>query len=582
LETQIFKISEKKIILRVNNKICDTPEELLRSKLFKVFLKKAINFLYSNNSSLLNIFPQGDIKSFNIDLLIKVFLYLLKIEGSDVSKILTESKTFFKDTERFNDFVEFLYNYWRSFDRFIICTSEIYEMDKKPYRVFNVTIENLTHLVRQIYRDIQENITGKHPSIYRQVIAGAEIATITSNRYKVNLPETARKLLSVPVIRQILLNPPLILNPPMNKRSGIFTKINVNPLESISINPNEWVMYPAKVGNLLIFIYFHDKFLELGLSLCNLFELAENEDLSLKPDGIFVYGVPGNKLDSLSEFPTVFYDDIDNEMLIGAIPNRDEFGYFGYLKKMTLTLHNIRLIKNGILPFHGALVKINLKDNKEITVLIVGDSGAGKSETLEAFRMLGQEFIREMIIISDDMGSIQLDKNGRPIGYGTEIGAFVRLDDLQPGYAFGQIDRTIIMNPSQTNARAILPVTTYSNIVQGYPIDIILYANNYEEVNEKCPIIEQFSNKDDALRVFREGAVMSKGTTTSTGLIHNYFANIFGPPQYKKLHEQIADHYFRHFFENNIFVGQIRTRLGLSGWETKGPIEAAKALLQLI
>ncbi len=35
------------------------------------------------------------------------------------------------------------------------------------------------------------------------------------------------------------------------------------------------------------------------------------------------------------------------------------------------------------------------------------------------------------------------------------------------------------------------------------------------------------------LDIFREGAVMSKGTTTSSGLVHSYFANIFGPPEYK-------------------------------------------------
>ncbi|MDZ7821174.1 MAG: hypothetical protein U5N26_04820 [Candidatus Marinimicrobia bacterium] len=46
------------------------------------------------------------------------------------------------------------------------------------------------------------------------------------------------------------------------------------------------------------------------------------------------------------------------------------------------------------------------------------------------------------------------------IGCGTETGAFVRLDDLQPGYAFGQLDRSIIMSPGKINSRILLPVTT--------------------------------------------------------------------------------------------------------------------------
>jgi energy-coupling factor transporter ATP-binding protein EcfA2 len=266
---------------------------------------------------------------------------------------------------------------------------------------------------------------------------------------------------------------------------------------------------------------------------------------------------------------------------VAAAPNRDEFGYFGYLKKMTLTLHNIKMMKAGLLPFHGALVKIVL-NQKASTVLIVGDTGAGKSETLEAFRVLGDAYIQDMIIVADDMGAIQIDADGDVIGYGTEVGAFVRLDDLQPGYAFGQIDRAIIMSPSQINARAVLPVTTYANVVKGHKIDLVLYANNYEEIDQEHPIIERFSQQADAIRVFRSGAVMSKGTTTSTGLVHSYFANIFGPPEYQELHETLAERYFERFFSKGVFVGQIRTRLGIAGWETKGPEDAAKALIGVI
>ena len=75
---------------------------------------------------------------------------------------------------------------------------------------------------------------------------------------------------------------------------------------------------------------------------------------------------------------------------------------------------------------------------------------------------------------------------------------------------------------------------------------------------------------------------MSKGTTTSTGIVHSYFANIFGPPQYKDLHEELAEKFFTTFFLNNLFVGQMRTRLGIPGWERKGPFDAAKELLDLL
>jgi hypothetical protein len=180
------------------------------------------------------------------------------------------------------------------------------------------------------------------------------------------------------------------------------------------------------------------------------------------------------------------------------------------------------------------------------------------------------------------MGSIELDAKDCPVGYGTEIGAFLRLDDLQPGYAFGHLDRSIIMNPSQVNARIVFPVTKFETIIQGHKIDYILYANNYEEIDNEHPVIEKFDTAEWALDIFREGAVMSKGTTTSIGLVHSYFANIFGPPEYRCIHEAIAAKFFASFFRNKIFVGQMRTRLGIPGYESSGPHEAALELLRII
>jgi hypothetical protein len=440
----------------------------------------------------------------------------------------------------------------------------------------------LTHLIRTVYRHVQENITGSHPNVYRQVPAGAEMAVISLPKNIAYGAEKYNKLNSVPVIRQMLIYPPLVIQQPMNKRTGHFKLIKENPIDLIDLTSGDWICYPAKVGKLLIIIYFHLEFFELGFSMCNLFELADDIALEKKPDALFIYGAPGSVLDGLSNYATVFCDDAENGIFVGAIPNRPEFGYFGYLKKMILTLHNSIVMKVGNMPFHGALVKILLQGNKEATILLMGDTGAGKSETLEAFRVLGEKHIRELTIIADDMGSIELDKDGNAIGYGTEIGAFLRLDDLQPGYAFGHLDRSIIMNPSQVNARIVFPVTKFDTVILGHKIDYILYANNYEEIDAEHPVIEKFSSSEWALDIFREGAVMSKGTTTSSGLVHSYFANIFGPPEYKDVHEKIAARFFAAFFKKNVFVGQMRTRLGIPGYESTGPRDAATELLRII
>ena len=132
------------------------------------------------------------------------------------------------------------------------------------------------------------------------------------------------------------------------------------------------------------------------------------------------------------------------------------------------------------------------------------------------------------------------------------------------------------------NARVVMPVTRYEYVMQGTPVDCLLYANNYEEVDETHPVIERFDHVDEALDVFRRGAVMSKGTTTSKGLVQTYFANIFGPEQFKDMHEELAGKYFKEMFNQNIYVGQMRTMLGIPGQEMSGPHLSAEALLDLI
>ncbi len=583
MNTHSYEIVGKKIIIRIHDMICENASELLNNQLFKDVLEMAVGELLKRNSYLLKIFRDGQITDKTYNRLIQCLIVLATDDDSPQSKKdLPEYSDFLADRSLFNDFVEYIYNFWRQYDRFILCDSMGRNWDKRPYRTFNATIGQLTHLIRGIYRDIQEAVTGDHPRIYRQVAAGAEMATISVSHVVPFFDKKYEILNATSMIRQVLINPPLILNPPMNKRKGSFIKIDKNPMEVVNIQEGDWLCYPAKVGTLTILVYFHKYFIDLGLSLCNLFQLANDEDLMKKPDAIYFFGVDENALDGLAKFPTVFFEDVKNDLLVAAVPRRDEFGYFGYLKKMILTLHNIIMMKRGRLPFHGALVKMILKGDKVRTILFVGDTGAGKSETLAALREIAGDQIQDLFVVADDMGSLEINQKGEVIGYGTEIGAFLRLDDLSPGYALGQIDRAIIMSANQVNARIVLPVTSYDNVIKGHRVDYVLYANNYESIDGDHPIIEKFDELKKAYEVFKEGTVMSKGTTATEGIVHTYFVNIFGPLQYKELHEKLAWEYFQAFFDKGIFVGQVRTRLGLKGFERTGPEEAAQCLIDII
>jgi hypothetical protein len=115
------------------------------------------------------------------------------------------------------------------------------------------------------------------------VAAGAEMAAIACPAHIPYPSELYEKLNAIPVIRQVLFYPPLVLNQLNNTREGKFEKIHENPLGRFDLKRDEWLCYPVKAGDLLVMVYFSEKFFEMGLSLCNLFEIASDADLKRKP-----------------------------------------------------------------------------------------------------------------------------------------------------------------------------------------------------------------------------------------------------------------------------------------------------------
>jgi len=585
MNSKQFVKEGSQIIIHTTGHVCSYTRELLSSDVFAQIVKLYIDHLIEQDSPLWERLGLGG-DSDGQNKIVTLLKILAQNRLEEVCSLLEYAQPFLEAQKRkaLLEFTEELYNFWRAFDRFMVVHDEAgpSSYDRRPYRSFNDTIEVLTHVVRSTYRDICENISGDHPRIYRQVAAGCNVGLIAVPR-EFKCPAQYSTLKPVTrFIRQVWIAPPMIIDPPMNTRTGQFEKVATNPLDHVTVNDSEFLCYPAQVGPLVVFVYLHQSFIGLGCALANLFELASDEMIAQGPDAIYVFGADPAQMEVFGASQTVFHDDTENNLLIAAVPRQQKFGYFGYLKKMILTLHNIAMMKRGYMPYHGAYVRIVLKNGRHANILLMGDTAAGKSESIEAFRILGKDLIREMKIIADDMGSLKVAETGAVQGYGTEIGAFVRLDDLQQGYAFGQIDRAIIMSPQKVNARVVLPVTTMNEVLHGYEVDYILYANNYEQVDADHDIIEKLPTSAEAQAIFRAGAAMSKGTTTATGLVHSYYANIFGAPQYRQLHEALAEKTFDAAFKAGIFVGQIRTRLGIAGYESKGPEAAASALLKII
>jgi hypothetical protein len=589
-------VDDRQVVMHTAGAVCASTQELVESAAFARVLGRYVRHLESHDPAVLDDLglDRGGDLDFGRDDRAGVgdprharLLDLLRLLANNplerVARTGVGGAGLLARRDRLHEFVEGLYDFWRHWDRFLIVRAEVAVVpgDARPLRGFTDTVETLGQLVRTLYRNVAQHVTGSRPRVYRQVAAGAEMGVYVAP-LKWPAPARYRELLAgIPFVRHLLMYPPMLLDPPATTRSGVFSEVADNPLDGLTLRREEWLCYPALVGRLVVFVYFHQSFAGLGLSLANLFEVASDEEIAAGPDAVYLYGVPPAALARYGELPTVFHDDQDSRLLVAAVPLEDRFGYFGYLKKMVLTLHNVAVMDRGLMPFHGAYTRLALAGGRAASVLVIGDTATGKSETLEALRVAGGDRIREVRIIADDMGSLEVAADGRLLGYGTEIGAFVRLDDLQQGYAFGRLDRAVIMSPNRVNARVVLPVTTLEDVLRGYHVDYLLYANNHEAVDDGHPVLERL-DEERALAVFAAGTAMSKGTTTATGLTHSMFANPFGAAQRPEQHERLARETFAAAFRAGVFVGQLRTQLGLPGMGVAGPRAAAEALLATI
>ena len=482
------------------------------------------------------------------------------ISDSDLTKVILEvlanDLTNVINPNGLYHIVESIYDFWRDYKRYLFSDLSVsYVINETNFHdIFN----NFNRMVLDMYRRVCLNLGVKF-NIMRELPAGgnAFILLNRTNHYVYN------ELKDIPVLHSIVFRPPFVVNSKSNKRKGIFPIIDTNPVEGL--DKEGFYCYPILVGKKRVFVYFKDRYMSLALALSNLFE-HDDEYKNNKPDIVILFG--SNTKEG------IYYDSL-NDVHVASLIERDEIDYFGYMKKIILTAYNIEMISVGGLPIHGACVSLTLKDHRQKNIILIGDSGAGKSETLEALRQVASDYVVDMTTIFDDMGTLLIEDNVMK-AYGTEIGAFVRTDDLENGYTYKVFDRAIFMNPSLSNARIVLPISSYDDITTGINIDYILYANNYEESANK---IRLFDNVASALEVFKKGARVAKGTTGETGLVTTFFANPFGPVQLEEETNVLLDKYFNYFFDNNIKVGEIYTGLALENG-AENPIYAATELLK--
>ena len=563
-----YVIGKRQVLINFSEVFCKTEVEVLNSECFAEvwakFVKTCKKHQKQEMLKVLKLFakPETDY--------IKLFKLLLGFSVEEIKAMNPFYNLALDHAYEIYDLVENFYDYWRKLERYAVVYSKA-SIDGIESTTFISAQSEFNSLVLKTYRAISQKLYGKKFSIYRQLPAGINAALLISkHKWMDNLDQYAF-LAKSEAIEQILIRPPFISYSDKNKRTGTYQEVYENPINLFKdkFKASEYYCYPAMVGSALTYVYFHRDYLAHGITLCNLFEFVPlSECKGKKPELLYIFGAD-------IDGDSVFYHDKENEIYVGVAPHNETIDYFGYMKKMLLTLYNVKMIDNGNLPLHGACVHITMKNGSTKNIVIIGDSGAGKSESLEALAFCAGDNISNQLTIFDDMGTFKM-VDGKILAYGTEIGAFVRLDDMASGYAYNEMDRAIFMNPDKVNSRLVIPVATYLQIMAGYEVDMVLYANNYDEECESELVF--FSDKEEAKKVFIRGARKAKGTTQEIGLVESFFANPFGPVQRETQTRVIIDKFFDGLYEAGIPVGQLHTKLAVVGMEHEGPAKAAKKL----
>lgn len=465
--------------------------------------------------------------------------------------------------------VEELYSFYRSLLRVTVIN---YNNSKIAGNEFKMIDSHLNDLVREAYRVVEEKLQGYPNQTYRQVNAGSN-ASMLVQTHDWPIPEGYDQLRDIDFIDTVMLRPPMMMHTKSNKREGVFSAVDENPIKRFHGQKGQWYCYPAKIGESLAYIYFNVDYLVNGIALSNLFQLARPDEVQgQKPDLILLFG-----LKETEGMVSHYCHDTANDIWVGEVPYTDKTTYFGYMKKMCLTLHNLHQIYSGRLPIHGSMLRVRFTNGKEKNVVFFGDSGAGKSESIEAMQEIADDKIVDMETIFDDMGSFAIGEDGKVYAQGTETGAFVRLDDLSSAVAFNNMDRGVYLNPELSNARVIIPADAYENIIKHHPIDMWVYANNYDDKVG----IHRFDNEDEAKKVFVAGKRKALGTTDEVGMSTTFFANPFGPVQEEEKTKPIIDKIFNKLFNNGVYVGEVYTHLG-NDKSKEALQESARELLDVL
>ncbi len=476
---------------------CSTPEQLLKSRAFSRYLKiykQAFTGELDKRSGVSQNEAQHK-SAFIKDLSARDFINVLNREAHNCPDTLESDRSIVR-------FLDGAFHHFRNtgYSRLVRLQNDVMvpggetpetvkdKVTDKANSLSELLLETRRHLLNKV--GLEQGVRRSYGLDPSPNVTSGEI----SGHY-INLPGDYHELAHVPLTIAAEIQTGVDYTTPSNKRALPFYELQHNPLNLDTFDPDEWVSVPLRVGAYLIVAYLHKSrgCIEMEPGLLNLFPFAEIDMVSSnrQPDGVFIFGDP-----RADDHDLGYYHDVDNKLLVGMVPNRDELKYFGYCKKPILTLHNVLSIHDGDLPLHCGCTRYVMHFDKQS----------------------GEPYIRDMIIKADDMGRARLEQQSdgttRPVFYGTETGAFACLDGFSEAAKLQMRGREVGYNKETgSNARQIVPVSNDDEMLRGDVLDIMLYMNNFELIEEDGFTVHKDMSVDEAIEAFRLGERVAAGST---------------------------------------------------------------------
>lgn len=293
------------------------------------------------------------------------------------------------------------------------------------------------------------------------------------------------------------------------------------------MNPKDYVMKMIQVGGTKVLLVMNRAYSHYMVEELRLFPQTDltPEDLeNCKPDAVSFLGLPSKVMGE--DYRIGYFLDRDSEgnsLPVSWVDAESITDYMGYLKKPILTVANEKVEEKEMLSVHGSAFSIIFKNGLRKTIVMAGDSGTGKSETIIAMieQIINNQGLAAQVegieFLSGDMLSLFEGDDKQLYMLGTEQGDFMRMTDIPADWKKRVRDR--INTGSKTNlSDKKNPRITIGNLCDPVEfqkpvrVNSFLNINNFEVPTDSA-VRESESPRTLLLDEYVQGYRGEKGTS---------------------------------------------------------------------